>query len=218
MTSNTKSASKDRRHNRARVAPGRGPQLSPAAFPHHPSVNGWIEAIVGSMFSGKTQELIRRLKLSTLAKQKVQVFNSVLDDRYGTRHIISHDKTRIPSIGVKDAGEILGLVRPETAVLGIDEVQFLGPKIISVCEALADSGRRVIAAGLDQDYRGRPFVVTAKLMAISEFVTKNLAVCSVCAGPANRTQRLSVSKNLIEVGAQDKYEARCRHCFQGPPK
>lgn len=174
---------------------------------------GWIEVVCGSMFSGKTQELIRRLRLAMIARQKVQVFNSALDNRYGNHHIVSHDQVKIPSEWVRSAKQILDLVKPETQVVGIDEAHFFDPEIIRVCEALADRGLRVIAAGLDQDYRGQPFEVTARLMAVAEFVTKNLAICVVCGNPANRSQRLAHTKKRIVVGAGDKYEARCRRCF-----
>jgi len=167
------------------------------------------------MFSGKTQELIRRLRLATIARQKVQVFNSALDTRYATNHIVSHDLAKIPSQPASRAREILELVEPDTQVVGIDEAQFFGEEIVGVCEELAGQGRRVIVAGLDQDYRGMPFPVTCRLMGVAEFVTKNLAICAVCGNPANRSQRLSVSKRLIEVGSGDKYEARCRRCFAG---
>ncbi len=185
----------------------------PAAPLHWAPVSGWIEAVVGSMFSGKTQELIRRLRLSTIARQKVQVFNSALDTRYAKDHIVSHDLARIPSEAVAKAREILDLVRADTQVVGIDEVQFFDEGVVEVCEELAGQGRRVIVAGLDQDYRGIPFPVTCRLMGVAEFVTKNLAVCSVCGNPANRSQRLSPTKKLIQVGTGDKYEARCRACF-----
>ncbi|MFA6092506.1 MAG: thymidine kinase [Elusimicrobiota bacterium] len=174
---------------------------------------GWIEVVCGSMFSGKTQELIRRLRLANIARQRVQTFNSALDVRYGKNHIISHDMAKVPCQAVKSAKEILEKVRSDTQVVGIDEVHFFGPEIVAVCETLADQGRRVIAAGLDQDYRGQPFDVTARLMAIAEFVTKNLAICVVCGAPANRSQRLSHTRKRISVGAADKYEARCRRCF-----
>lgn len=179
-----------------------------------PRDTGWIEIVCGSMFSGKTQELIRRLKLAMIARQKVQVFNSVLDVRYGRDHIISHEGGRIPSESAKAAKDILKLVKPDTQVVGIDEVHFFGPEIVEVCQALADSGKRVIVAGLDQDFRGQPFEPTAKLLAVAEFVSKNLAICMQCGNPANRSQRLDASKRRIEVGAADKYEARCRKCFQ----
>ena len=186
----------------------------PAAPLHWGQAGGWIEAVVGSMFSGKTQELIRRLRLASIARQKVQVFNHALDTRYAKDHIVSHDAAKTPSQAVAKAKDILGLVEPETQVVGIDEVQFFDDAIIGVCETLADQGRRVIVAGLDQDYRGIPFPVTSQLMGVAEFVTKNLAICSVCGSPANRSQRLSSNKKLIEVGTGDKYEARCRACFR----
>lgn len=176
--------------------------------------SGWIEVVCGSMFSGKTQELIRRLRLSTIARQKVQVFNSALDVRYGKDHIISHDLAKIPSKAARTSRAVLAGVESGTQVVGIDEVHFFDPGIVKVCETLAGRGLRVIAAGLDQDYRGRPFEVTARLMAVAEFVTKNLAVCAVCGNPANRSQRLSHKRKRIEVGAGGKYEARCRGCFE----
>ncbi len=175
---------------------------------------GYIEVICGSMFSGKSQELIRRLRLSRIARQKVQAFNSALDTRYGKNHIISHDKHKIPSFPVKTAREILEKVADNTQVVGIDEAHFFGAPIVEVCERLADQGRRVIVAGLDQDYKGRPFEATSRLMAIAEFVTKNLAICVVCGNPANRSQRLTHSRRRISVGAAEKYEARCRGCFE----
>jgi len=179
-----------------------------------PRDTGWIEVICGSMFSGKTQELIRRLNLATIARQKVKVFNSALDVRYSRDHIVSHDKHKIPSKAVPRARDILKHVGADISVVGIDEVQFFDPEVIAVCEELARSGKRVIVAGLDQDYKGQPFDITAKLLAVSEFVTKNLAICVSCGNPANKSQRLSTSRKRIEVGASDKYEARCRRCFK----
>lgn len=176
--------------------------------------SGWIEVVCGSMFSGKTQELIRRLKLATIAKQKVQVFNSHLDTRYGNDQIMSHDKLMIPSKPVKTAKEILKYVQDDTRVVGIDEAHFFGDDLLEVCQKLANSGKRVIVAGLDQDYRGDPFMNIAKLMAVAEFVTKNHAICMVCGNPAHYSQRLTNSDKRIEVGASDKYEARCRKCFK----
>ncbi len=186
----------------------------PHAPIHWGQAGGWIEIVVGSMFSGKTQELIRRLRLSSIARQKVQVFNSALDTRYAKSHIVSHDLAKIPCTAVKDAKEILRRVGADTQVVGIDEVQFFGGDVVKVCETLANEGRRVIVAGLDQDFRGEPFEVTCRLMGVAEFVTKNLAICMVCGNPANRSQRLSVSKKRIVVGTGDKYEARCRRCFK----
>ena len=185
---------------------------APVSWGHHGG--GWIEIVVGSMFSGKTQELIRRLRLAQIARQKVQVFNSALDIRYAKDHIVSHDLAKTPSIAVAKAKDIHDRLDADTQVVGIDEVQFFDEGIISVCERLADEGRRVIVAGLDQDFRGEPFEVTARLMALSEFVTKNLAICMLCGNPANRSQRLSGGKKVVEVGAADKYEARCRRCFK----
>lgn len=185
---------------------------APVSWGHHGG--GWIEAVVGSMFSGKTQELIRRLRLAQIARQKVQVFNSALDERYAKDHIVSHDLHKTPAIAVAKAKDILTKVDLDTQVVGIDEVQFFDEGIFEVCEALADQGRRVIVAGLDQDFRGEPFPVTCRLMGVAEFVTKNLAICTLCGNPANRSQRLSGGKKVVEVGAADKYEARCRRCFK----
>jgi len=179
-----------------------------------PSSCGWIEVVCGSMFSGKSQELIRRLRLATIARQKVLIFNSSLDVRYGKKQIISHDKSKLPCIPVKHALDILEHVKPDTQVVGIDEIHFFGPEIVEVCEKLANDGKRVIVGGLDQDYMGRPFENVAKLMAVSEFVTKNLAICMICGNPANHSQRIIKSKKRIDVGAGDKYEARCRKCFK----
>jgi len=185
---------------------------APVSWGHHGG--GWIEAVVGSMFSGKTQELIRRLRLAQIARQKVQVFNSALDVRYAKDHIVSHDLSKTPSIAVAKASDILKKISPDTQVVGVDEVQFFDDGIVDVCEKLAGQGRRVIVAGLDQDFRGVPFPVTCTLMGVAEFVTKNLAICTVCGNPANRSQRLSSGKKVIDVGAADKYEARCRRCFR----
>jgi thymidine kinase len=174
---------------------------------------GWIEVICGSMFSGKTQELIRRLRLAKIAKQKIQVFKHSLDTRYSKLTIISHDKVKFPAVGVKNSKEILKKIKPDTQVVGVDEAQFFDSGIVGVCQKLAKMGLRVIVSGLDQDYKGIPFSQVARLMAVAEYVTKNLAICVVCGGPANRTQKVSGSKARIDVGGFNKYEARCRHCF-----
>ena len=179
-----------------------------------PRGSGWIEVICGSMFAGKTQELIRRLRLATIARQKVQVFKHGLDSRYARDFVVSHDKVRIQCRPVRQAKEILKLVKPDTEVIGLDEVHFFGPEIVDIAEQLATSGRRVIAAGLDQDYLGRPFEPMARLLAVAEYVTKNLAICLICGTPANKSQRVSKSKSRIDVGHTDKYEARCRRCFR----
>lgn len=174
---------------------------------------GSIEVITGSMFSGKTQELIRRLKLAMIAKQKVQIFNSYLDTRYAKEHIVSHDKIMLKATPVKKAKEILKLTQPDTQVVGIDEAHFFDDSIVGVVDKLANAGKRVIVAGLDMDWRGKPFMQMAKLMAIAEYVTKNLAICVVCGNPAHYSQKISSGEERIEVGAADKYEARCRKCF-----
>jgi thymidine kinase len=179
---------------------------------------GWVEVICGSMFSGKTEELIRRLARARIAKQKVQAFKPAVDDRYGRDHVVSHNGQRISSVEVEDAGEILRRVEPGTKVVAIDEAQFLGPELVDVVEELAASGRRVIVAGLDQDYRGRPFEPVPQLMAVAESVTKTMAVCMVCGHPANRTQRLVDESERVLVGAGEAYEARCRRCWTPEPK
>src|ERR1019366_1516490 len=154
------------------------------------------------------------LKLATIARQKVKVFNSSLDVRYSRDHIVSHDKNKIPSKAVPHARDILKFVGPDISVIGIDEVQFFDPEVIPVCEELARAGKRVIVAGLDQDYKGQAFEITAKLLALSEFVTKNLAIGVACGTPANKSQRLSHSRKRIDVGASAKYAPRCRRCFK----
>ncbi len=178
-----------------------------------PRDTGWIEVICGSMFSGKTQELIRRLKLARIARQTVQIFKPHLDDRYASDQIVSHDQHSLPSEAVASAAEVLERARKETMVVGIDEAQFFGADLVRACEALAGQGKRVIVAGLDQDYRGVPFDPMPQLLAVAEFITKNLAICVVCGNPANRSQRVAGGADRIEVGAKDKYEARCRKCF-----
>jgi len=177
------------------------------------SDSGWLEVICGSMFSGKSEELIRRLRRAKIAKQKVVAFKPVIDDRFDDEDIVSHDDRRIESILIEDASEILGYVGPDVQVVGIDEGQFLGPKLPGVCEELANRGVRVICAGLDQDFMGRPFEPIPALLAVAEYITKTLAVCMQCGRPANRTQRITTSTERVVVGASEVYEARCRHCF-----
>ncbi|NOT45900.1 MAG: thymidine kinase [Acidobacteria bacterium] len=175
--------------------------------------HGWIEVIVGSMFSGKSEELIRRLRRAQIARQRVQVFKPEIDTRYGDAHIVSHSDMRIPSETVADAARLLAGVRPDTEVVGIDEGQFFDAALPAVCNALADQGKRVIVAGLDKDYLGKPFDPMPQLLAIAEYITKTLAICMVCGHPANHTQRLVVSGDRVLLGAQGTYEARCRRCF-----
>jgi thymidine kinase len=176
--------------------------------------SGWIEVVCGSMFSGKTEELIRRLKLAAIARQRVQIFKSARDDRYGEKEIVSHSDNRLHSDLVHRAEDILAKLHPKTQVVGIDEAQFLGEGLVRVCQMLADRGARVIVAGLDQDYRGEPFEPMPALLAVAESITKLNAVCVTCGGPANRTQRLTAEAGRVLVGAAESYEARCRRCHE----
>lgn len=175
---------------------------------------GWIEVICGSMFSGKSEELIRRLRRCQIAKQKFAAFKPLRDTRFGEKEIVSHDKARIPSIPVRDSAELYSKVEPNVQVVGIDEAQFFDTGLVAVCERLAHEGKRVIVAGLDQDYLGRPFEPLPQLMAVAEYVTKALAICVVCGNPANRSYRKVKSEERILLGSQDAYEPRCRRCFQ----
>jgi thymidine kinase len=177
-----------------------------------PSV-GWIEVIVGSMFSGKSEELIRRLRRAQIARQRVQIFKPSVDTRYEIDHIVSHSDLRIPSETASSSAELLARVRVDTEVVGIDEGQFFDAELPSVASRLAGRGLRVVVAGLDQDYLGKPFEPMPQLLAIAEYITKTRAICMVCGNPANHTQRLVVSSDRVLIGAQGKYEARCRRCF-----
>jgi thymidine kinase len=177
---------------------------------------GWIEVIVGSMFSGKTEELIRRVRRAQLAKQKVQVFKPSIDNRYSLNEVTSHSDQRIQSEVVVSAAKLLENLSDSTRVVGIDEGQFFGESLIEVCERLANRGLRVIVAGLDTDFRGDPFHPMPYLMAIAESVTKQHAICMVCGAQACRTQRIVSSQSDILIGAADAYEARCRGCFEPP--
>jgi thymidine kinase len=179
----------------------------------HLQQSGWIEVITGSMFSGKTEELIRRLRRAQIARQKVQIFKPRIDDRYTDDHITSHSEMRLSSENVESSAVLLARVLPDTEVVGIDEGQFFDAELPAVCNTLADQGRRVIVAGLDQDYLGKPFEPMPQLLAIAEYITKTLAICVVCGNPANHTQRLVASAERVLVGAQGTYEARCRGCF-----
>ena len=174
---------------------------------------GWIEVIVGSMFSGKSEELIRRLRRAQIARQQVQIFKPGVDTRYSIDHIVSHSDMRVPAAPVASSRLLLDQVTPDTEVVGIDEGQFFDQELPMICNTLADSGKRVIVAGLDQDYLGKPFEPMPQLLAIAEYITKTLAICMVCGNPANHTQRLIASKDRVLVGASGLYEARCRVCF-----
>ncbi len=184
---------------------------------------GWIEMICGSMFSGKTEELIRRLKRAVIARQQVQVFKPLLDNRYPEDKVSSHDGLHWDAAIVSSASKILEMVKDGTDVIAIDEVQFFDRTITDVCEQLARRGKRVILTGLDMDFRGEPFGPVPALMAQAETVDKLQAICAVCGAPASRTQRLingipaNYDEPQILVGAKEAYQARCRRCHEVPP-
>ena len=179
-----------------------------------PSGNGWIEVIAGSMFSGKSEELIRRLRRAQIARQHVQIFKPTIDNRFGDDEIISHSDMKIPSESVGSSRALADAVRQGTDVVGVDEAQFFDAELPAVCTELANAGTRVIVAGLDTDYLGNPFEPVPQLLAIAEYITKTLAICMVCGGPAGHTQRLVESEaarsGRVRPGT---YEARCRRCF-----
>ncbi|HMF79610.1 MAG TPA: thymidine kinase [Bryobacteraceae bacterium] len=180
---------------------------------------GWIEVICGPMFSGKSEELIRRLRRAMIARKRVQVFKPAIDTRYSAAEIVSHGDIRMKSEVVSGASEILKKMDWRTQVIGVDEPNFMGPELIDVANQLADSGKQVIISGLDTDYMGRPFSPIPELLALAESITKTLAICMRCGNPAKHTQRLVESDDLIVVGAAGMYEARCRRCFEpGIPK
>ena len=180
-----------------------------------PKQTGWIEVITGCMFSGKTEELIRRLRRAQIAKQNVVIFKPRIDTRYSSNHIVSHNEQLLPSIVIDHPREIL-VAGKDAQVIGVDEAQFFSPDLIDVCERLACAGKRVIVAGLDQDYRGKPFEPMPHLLSVAEYITKTLAICMICGNPADRTQRITGENELVVVGAQNHYEARCRKCFVPP--
>ncbi len=176
---------------------------------------GWIELISGSMFSGKSEELIRRLRRAQIARQFVAIFKPRMDDRYSADEIVSHSQLRIPSTPVDTPDEILRHA-DEADVIGVDEAQFFADDIVEVVKNLAEQGKRVVVAGLDKDFRGQPFGAIPQLMAEAEYVTKTLAICMRCGEPANFTQRLTQDDRQILIGETDIYEARCRSCFDAP--
>jgi thymidine kinase len=177
---------------------------------------GWIEVVAGSMFSGKTEELIRRMRRARYARQKVEIFKPALDVRYSADEVVSHDANAIPSTPVDAADQIL-LLASSATVVGIDEAQFFGVELVPVCTALAQAGTRVIVAGLDQDYLGRPFEPIPQLMAVAEFVTKLHAICVVCGAPANHSQRIVAADARVLLGSGEAYEPRCRAHFSASP-
>jgi thymidine kinase len=174
---------------------------------------GWIEVITGSMFSGKSEELIRRVRRAEIARQRVQVFKPQVDTRFAEDFVVSHSDIRFAAQNVGSARELLDAVRPDTEVVAVDEGQFFDAELPMILSTLADQGKRVIVAGLDQDYLGKPFEPMPQLLAIAEYITKTLAICMVCGNPANHTQRLVASNDRVLLGAGGMYEARCRHCF-----
>lgn len=184
----------------------------PAALP-----SGSLEVICGPMFSGKTEELLRRAKRARLARQKVQLFKPRVDDRYDAEKVVTHAGENADARPLARADELAGWLAVDTQVVGIDEVQFFGDDIVDVALHLADRGLRVIVAGLDQDYRARPFGPVPRLLAVAEYVTKLHAVCARCGGPACRSQRLVSSETQLFVGGTAEYEARCRRCFHPEP-
>jgi thymidine kinase len=184
--------------------------------PHQlPKDTGWIEVITGCMFSGKTEELIRRLRRAQIAKQKVKIFKPKIDSRYSENSIVSHNEQSLPSILIDDIIEVLKH-SDDAQVIGIDEAQFFNEGIVHICDLLASKGKRVIVAGLDQDYTGKPFEPIPQLLATAEYITKQHAICVVCGNPADKTQRKTTESERVIVGAADIYEARCRKCHYIP--
>ena len=191
---------------------------------YRPKDHGCIEVVCGPMYSGKSEELIRRIRRAEIAKQKVQVFKPTIDDRYDKQDIVSHRGDKIQGIPVSRSEDILNYLDEDTEVIGIDEVQFFDDGIIKIVNQLADNNKRVIVAGLDTDFRGEPFNVMPQLMAIAEFVDKITAICMKCGNPATKTQRLIDGKPadyndpIVLIGAKESYEARCRNSHEVPNK
>ncbi|MFQ6046256.1 MAG: thymidine kinase [Gemmatimonadales bacterium] len=188
----------------------------------HSARPGWIEVITGVMFSGKSEELIRRVRRAVIARKTVQVFKSYIDDRYGVYSVTTHDGISVEARPIDSSGEIMQQVRPGTSVVAVDEAQFLDPGIVGVATALANRGTRVIIAGTETDFRGEPFGAMAQLLAVAEVVIKLHAICVKCGDPACRNQRLidgnpaRYDSPTILVGGSETYEARCRHCHEVP--
>lgn len=191
---------------------------------HLTSKEGWLEVICGSMFSGKSEELIRRVRRAHYGRQKVQVFKPAIDNRYSDEEVVSHSGNKVTAVPVGASEDVIELIHSSTQVVAFDEVQFFDEHIVALAEKLADDGIRVIVAGLDQDFRGEPFGVVPQLMSMAESVTKLQAICLSCGSPASRTQRLidgrpaSFDDPIILVGASESYEPRCRHCHEVPNK
>ena len=185
---------------------------------------GWLEVISGCMFAGKTEELSRRIKVLEYAKKKIAVFKQTIDNRYSEDSVVSHAGSSVKSFNIKNAREIFDYIDDSYDVIAIDEVQFFDEEIVEICDHFADQGKRVMVAGLDMDFRGEPFSVMPQLFTHAEFVTKLTAVCMKCGAPATRSQRLidghpaRYDDPIIQVGASEQYEARCRHCHEVPGK
>lgn len=183
---------------------------------------GWLEVICGGMYSGKSEELIRRVKRAKIARLKIQVYKPLLDSRYNQANVVTHNGDEAEAVAVPDSGVLFSLVEDDTEVVAIDEAQFFDLGLVDVCRRMADAGKRIIVAGLDMDFRGQPFGPTPALMAMSEYVDKLQAICMQCGNPANRTQRLvngkpaKATEPTILVGASESYEARCRRCHEVP--
>ncbi len=180
-----------------------------------PKDSGWIEVICGSMFSGKTEELIRRLRRSEIAKMKTMIFKPHIDDRFSTDEIVSHNKSKLNSIPVNNVEDIIELAK-EAEVVGLDEAQFFGRTLITVCKTLAAEGKRVVVAGLDTDYRGKPFGPMPQIMCEADYLDKFRAICVKCGNPASYTQRITADSAQVVIGESDIYEARCRNCYTPP--
>jgi thymidine kinase len=178
-----------------------------------PKNSGWIEVICGPMFSGKTEELIRRLVRSQIAQQKVTIFKPTLDDRYSEDYIVSHNKRKIKTLTVRKASDIEKYSQ-DANVIGIDEAQFFDLSLVNICKKLADDGKRIVIAGLEKDFQAIPFGPMPQLLVDAEYVTKVNAICIRCGNPANFSQRISDEKDQVVIGEIDKYEARCRKCFK----
>jgi len=187
---------------------------------HETCNSGSIEVICGSMFSGKSEELIRRIRRVQIARKKVEIFKPMIDNRYEVQYIYSHSGSKLKATCIAESVDILKIIKKDTDVIAIDEAQFFNQDIVEVCQSLADNGKRVIVAGLDQDFRGEPFGCMPQLLAIAEYVDKLHAICMVCGKPATRTQRLVNGKPadyhdpIILIGAKESYEARCRQHHQ----
>jgi len=177
-----------------------------------PAGAGWIEVVCGPMFSGKSEELIRRIRRAQIARQPLQVFKPRIDDRYDPERIVSHSEASLEAVTVATPEEMARLIEVDTHVVGVDEAQFFDAGLVALSERLAARGVRVIVAGLDQDYTGRPFDPMPELLAVAEYVTKTLAICTSCGAPAGRSQRLVPGGERVVVGAAESYEARCRRC------